>query len=330
MDRPGTWHHVLNRGIAKRPYFETRSDKRYFLSRLAHEVRAGRLEVHAFCLMTTHFHLLVRSPMGELSEAMRRVQNAYSRFFNRRRRRDGPLIRARFFSKRVDTTRYRMAVLRYIDHNPVRARIVSVAAEHEFGSARSFVVGPRPRWLSVDWIEERARELTGEAAIDGSVYLRAFGPRDRAEGEATAELVEARMASSSELDPLDDLLGHTPEQVRDWMARKARLADGMEVGLPVCGPTSVTAAVERSLAEGGEWVFEYEGRLLRGSELAHVGLLRDLCSMPFAGIGRRLGLGVWKATRRVDLHHELLEFDEAYGARLSRIAHRAMGGAEEG
>jgi hypothetical protein len=54
-DEPGSWHHVVNRAIAKRPYFETRSDKRYFLARLASKGRDGCLEVHAFCLMTTHF-----------------------------------------------------------------------------------------------------------------------------------------------------------------------------------------------------------------------------------------------------------------------------------
>lgn len=63
---PGSWRHVVNRAIGKRPYFETRSDQRYFLSRLAREVRRSTLEVHAYCLMTTHFHLLVRSPVGEL------------------------------------------------------------------------------------------------------------------------------------------------------------------------------------------------------------------------------------------------------------------------
>ncbi len=63
-DEPGSWHHVLNRGLAKRPLFEDRVDVRYFLSRLAREVRRGRLELHAWCVLTTHFHLLVRSPVG--------------------------------------------------------------------------------------------------------------------------------------------------------------------------------------------------------------------------------------------------------------------------
>lgn len=67
----------MNRGIARRTLFEGREDIRFFLSRLARSVRRGQLEIHAFCVLTTHFHLLVRSPVGELSTVMRQVQLDY-------------------------------------------------------------------------------------------------------------------------------------------------------------------------------------------------------------------------------------------------------------
>lgn len=97
---------MMNRGIARRPLFESSGDMRFFLARLALQVRIGRVEVHAFSLMTTHFHLLLRSPRGELSEAMRRIQNAYPRRFNRQHKRDGSLIRGRFQSKPVKSHHY--------------------------------------------------------------------------------------------------------------------------------------------------------------------------------------------------------------------------------
>ena len=90
----------MNRGLARRTVFETRQDVRAFLARLALCVRRGELEVHAYCVLTTHYHLLVRS-RGKLSEGLRRVQNDYVRWFNRARRRDGPLFRGRFLSKHV-------------------------------------------------------------------------------------------------------------------------------------------------------------------------------------------------------------------------------------
>ncbi len=106
QDTPGSWHHVVSRGIATRPLFETRDDIRFFLSRLATEVRKGRIEIHAYSILTTHYHLLLRSPRGELSEALRIAQNAHSRRFNRLHRRDGSLIRGRFFSKPILDDRY--------------------------------------------------------------------------------------------------------------------------------------------------------------------------------------------------------------------------------
>lgn len=323
-DSPGSWHHVINRAIAKRPYFESRSDKRYFLARLASEVRAGRLEVHAFSLMTTHFHLLVRSPIGELSEAMRRVQCAYSRHFNRRRRRDGPLIRARFFSKRVDTEPYRRSVVRYIDANAVRAGVVATSADHEFGSARSFVAGPCPRWLSSEWVVRRALELSEAAEFNPSAYLSTFGPRVGVDIESLCQLIELRMASTCELDPLEDLVGATPLQVRRWMIHKARLADGVEIGLPVCGPPAVHRALERYLDAHGEWLVDHDSRTWRGSILARAGLLRDLCSLPFARIARICGNRVWSATRQVELHHVSIADDGGYAATVSEVAREAL------
>ncbi|NJN14734.1 MAG: hypothetical protein HC813_03755, partial [Planctomycetes bacterium] len=88
-DSADSWHHVMNRGLAKRTLFERDEDYRKFLALVAAEVRAGRIEVHAYSLLQTHFHLLLRSVTGELSEAMRRIQNGYSRWFNRSRRATG-------------------------------------------------------------------------------------------------------------------------------------------------------------------------------------------------------------------------------------------------
>lgn len=143
-DQPESWHHVVHRALAKRPYFETRSDKRYFLAQIAHEVRAGRLELHAFSLMTTHFHLLVRSPVGESSNSMRRIQNAYSRYFNRRRKRDDPLIRARYFSRGSTPTR-----------NDARSRALELTGAATLdGETNSRAVASHARERG-DWIVER-------------------------------------------------------------------------------------------------------------------------------------------------------------------------------
>src|SRR5687767_10732382 len=154
-DSPGTLHHVFDRGIARRTVFESARDVRYFLALLACEVRAGRIEIIGFAILTTHFHLFVRSPCGELSEVMQRVLNLYVRYFNRTRRRDGPLFRGRFGSKPVWSERYARLLLRYIDQNAVGARLVFVGEQYPYGSARHYVAARRPVWLSTEWVDER-------------------------------------------------------------------------------------------------------------------------------------------------------------------------------
>lgn len=326
-DVPGSWHHVVNRAIAKRPYFEARSDMRYFLSRLAAEVRSGRIEVHAYCLMTTHFHLLVRSPIGDLSEAMRRVQCAYSRHFNRLRRRDGPLIRARFFSKRVDTDLYWQALVRYIDENPVRAGVARASRDHEFGSARAFQGMRCPPWLSRESIEQRALEITGADRLTPSVYRAAFGPRRGEDLDSLCDVVESRMRSARDHDPLEDLVGATPHQVRAWMRRKAALADGMEVGLPVCGPGGLRKAIDRELARRGEWLLDRNGHTRRGSELAWAGLCRSLCGLPVSRIAELTGRSAWCARSDISLFTSFLAEDTEHSARVERIAKAALSAA---
>jgi REP element-mobilizing transposase RayT len=323
-DFPGSWHHVVNRAIAKRPYFEARSDQRYFLARLADEVRAGRIEVHAYCLMTTHFHLLVRSPKGELSEAMRRLQCSYSRYFNRLRRRDGPLIRARYFSKRIDTGLYWRAVVRYIDENAVRAGMVPSSGDYEFCSARAFLSGRCPPWLSRDAIEQRALGFARSNRFSPSVCVTASGPHRGEDLDSLCDVVESRMRSAREFDPLEDLVGATPHQVREWMQRKAALADGMEVGLPVCGVAGLRRSIDRELVRHGEWLLDRNGDVWRGSELTWVGLCRSLCSLPVSRIAELVGRSVWHVRKESELFKSFLAEEVEHAARAERVVTAAL------
>lgn len=241
-DAPGAWHHVMNRGLARRSVFEDRACQRYFLSRVARVVRSKQLEVHAFCVLTTHFHLLVRSPSGSLSEAMRRVQNEYVRWFNRRNRRDGPLFRGRFLSRPVDGQLYFRVLVRYIDQNAPRAGLARSPEGYKYGSARHYARGTGPRWLTRDRVEQDACRLAGAASFTWSAYLRAYGGPVRAD---EAELVQRRLEHDSlEPDPLDDLVGAAPDAVLAWMNRKAALADGSSPGLPCAAAPRVSEACE--------------------------------------------------------------------------------------
>jgi REP element-mobilizing transposase RayT len=311
----------MNRGIARRPIFETREDVRYFLSRVALAVRRGEIEVHAFCVMATHFHLLVRSPTGQLSEAMRRIQNAYVRYFNRKRHRDGPLFRGRFVSCLVGSLFYRTLVVPYIDYNPVQARIVGAPWDYPYGSASLYVSNRVPKWLSTTWIDSRMQPYGGQA-VD---YKSAWG---REPTVAERALVEARLrARSLDDDPLDDLVGAAPARVREWMVRKSLLADRTRPGI-VCVPREVVLEVVTTLkARGRRWRHETpKGQDRDAWEIATVGLLRGLAGLTHVQIAAALRTSSSITTKRLRRHKELTE-NPSYATRLGRVAALCIGRA---
>ncbi len=319
-DPPGSWHHVMNRGIARRSLFECRGDIRYFLACLARAVRRGQIEVHAWCVLTTHFHLLVRSPTGELSAAMRRVQNAYVRRFNRARKRDGPMVRGRFRSKLVTSVVYRTALVRYIDANAVLARLAHDPCAYPFGSAQAYAQESGPPWLTRDWVEELVRVRLGLERYDGRLYPRAF-----AKGNASTSryLVERRIASQNtapQFDDLDDLIEGAPENVLRWLQRKAKLADGGSPGPPMSSPRSVRDRISRHREDSAEWTVRTNRKARCGWDVLEVGLLRDLTAATYrevVGAGPR---STFTAARLYAQHRELLRTDPEYAGVAASVA----------
>ena len=239
-DAPGDWHHVMNRGIARRTVFENDRDAGYFLSRVA---RAARRVDRGPRVLRAHdpLSLLVESRERGLSYAMRRIQNEYVRWFNRGRKRDGALFRGRFRSQPVESLQYRRLLVRYIDENAVLARLVPDAALYPHGSARADARSRGPLWLARSWVEGEVRARTGTRAYEPSRYAACFGAPG---SPSLASVVERRIeVPAGGRDPLDDLLGATSERMLEWMRRKARLADQTRIDLPVCDAARVVKRV---------------------------------------------------------------------------------------
>lgn len=310
---------MINRGIAKRPLFESRAEGRFFLSRLARQVRVGRIEVHAFCLMGTHFHLLLRSPIGELSEGMRLAQSAYSRHFNRKHKRDGSLIRGRYFSRPVDSIEYRRTLVRYIDHNPVKAGLVSHAHEYGLSSAALHMAERPTPWLNGTWIREEACRVSGQTRFTASTYLSAFGVKDPRELSEVHELVQLRMGSPALPDSEHDLIGTSTSQVRAWMQRKAKLADGHRVGLAICSPAALRASIQADLSIQGSWWVEELKHAWKGDELLWISGLHDLCGLTWRQISERIDKPISLVRRRARKHNELVLSDLQYAERAQVI-----------
>jgi REP element-mobilizing transposase RayT len=151
-------HHVTNRGVDRSALFDSPVDRFVFLSILAACCLDDGLRVHAFCLMTNHFHVLVEDPRGLLSHMMLRLQTAYARY--RRdtsgRRGSGHVFGDRFFSRTVASARDYRAVVDYILRNPLECNEpLAVSAEAYLWSSASIHVGEKPSALGCAALVER-------------------------------------------------------------------------------------------------------------------------------------------------------------------------------
>jgi REP element-mobilizing transposase RayT len=171
-------------------------DRRTFLA-LLREVH-GRFSVstHAFCLMGNHYHLLLHTPAGGLSEAMQFHGAAYARYFNRRHGRDGPLCRGRFRSTVVNDDAHLLQLTRYIHRNPKDIRPPVDLATYRWSSHRTYLAGSGqvglPGWLDVDLV----------LAVAGSVAsYRSFVTEPQASDGV--DQTSLRSAGLAEVIPVD-------------------------------------------------------------------------------------------------------------------------------
>ena len=96
VDRPDGWYHVTARGLERRDLFNDQRDRLHFLELLAEMTQLFRVQVHAYVLMSNHYHLVVQTPEANLSRAIQWLNVSYAAWFNRRNGRVGPLFQGRF------------------------------------------------------------------------------------------------------------------------------------------------------------------------------------------------------------------------------------------
>jgi REP-associated tyrosine transposase len=147
-DFAGAWHHVMNRGAARAEVFSDNMDAESFLYGVGEASARYDVDVHAYCLMPNHFHLLVHSRTGKLSEFVRFALGRFSRTKNQRMRRDGPLFRGRFTSRLVETEPHLLECNRYIHLNPIRGGLVTTPQDWPWSSAQAYLGSANsPSWL---------------------------------------------------------------------------------------------------------------------------------------------------------------------------------------
>lgn len=124
------FYHVINRGVEKRDVYLEDEDQERFLEILVEAAELYDFEVHSFCLMSNHYHLLLETKSDNLSLIMRQINSKYSMYFNGKYTRVGHLWQGRFKSWFVYDDKYLFALIKYIELNPVKAGITKKIGEY--------------------------------------------------------------------------------------------------------------------------------------------------------------------------------------------------------
>ena len=133
----GYCYHVLNRGNGKARLFLDRADYRAFVELLAGMKARYEIGLLAFCLMPNHFHLVLQArAAGAVSAAMQWAQTSYVSRFRAKYASSGHIFQGRFKSFPIQNDEHLVTVMRYVERNPVRAKLVERATDWSWSSAR--------------------------------------------------------------------------------------------------------------------------------------------------------------------------------------------------
>lgn len=132
---PGYPHHVIQRGNNRQAIFATAADYRSLLDLLEENAKKYQVAVHAYVLMSNHFHLLATPHTTDgLPKMMQAVGRSYVRYFNGAQKRTGTLWEGRYKSTLIQSDRYLLACMAYIDLNAERAGLVLQPQDYPWSS----------------------------------------------------------------------------------------------------------------------------------------------------------------------------------------------------
>ncbi len=166
IEYPGAHYHVTSRGNERKDVFKSQKDREQFLLYLESAVSRYDAVIHAYSLMSNHYHLLLETPSGNLSKIMQHINGAYTNYFNVKRKRNGHLFQGRYKAIVIEVDEYAQQLSRYIHLNPVRSGMVTKPEEYRWSSYADYIgIRKSPEWLKTSLIldyfgtgEERFRK----------------------------------------------------------------------------------------------------------------------------------------------------------------------------
>jgi REP element-mobilizing transposase RayT/DNA-directed RNA polymerase specialized sigma24 family protein len=167
IEFPGAVYHVTARGDRREPIFVDEQDRHALLNVVAQALARFDAQMLAYCLMGNHYHFVLHTRQANLSLLMRQINGVYTQTFNRRHNKAGHLFQGRFKAILVDRDAYLLEVCRYVERNPVAARIVRKPQAWPWSSYRAHAgQEAAPGWLDTDGLHGYLLGRTVRTAAD--------------------------------------------------------------------------------------------------------------------------------------------------------------------
>ncbi len=243
IEYEGAIYHVMSRGNRGDEIMRDDADRERFLATLAEAATKCGWEVHAWCLMGNHFHLVVETPQGNLVAGMKWLLGTYTLRFNRRHRVQGHLFGGRYKALPVDDAEphYLRVVVDYVHLNPSKAGFMEAGAPlsaYRWSSYGTYLLPPaeRPEWLRVDRVFGehgiRRDDARGRERFAMEMEALRTAPQGMGEGEALGNtwpiggegfrtrLLERLSEKPTVSDPVDAPLHRTLKESMEARARR--------------------------------------------------------------------------------------------------------------
>ena len=132
IEYEGAFYHITARGNERHTIFYDKTDYERFKSYLKEAKERYGCVLHCYVLMTNHYHLLIETPQGNMSQVMHYVNASYTNYLNKKRGRSGHLFRGRYKAILIDHNNYLLELSRYVHLNPVRNKLGDVVENVHF------------------------------------------------------------------------------------------------------------------------------------------------------------------------------------------------------
>ena len=213
IEYPNAVYHVTSRGNARADIYVDDADREAFLGVVGKVVARYNWLCHAYCLMDNHYHLIIETPDGNLSQGMRQLNGIYTQRFNRRHNRVGHVLQGRFKAVIVEKESHLLELCRYVVLNPVRAGMAASPQKWRWSSYRASVgTAKKEPYLTTEWVLGQF----GQTRAEARARYRQFVYDGMGEKDAPWEKLKGQVILGS-----DKFI----EQVREFLSGKEQLGE---------------------------------------------------------------------------------------------------------